>query len=297
MRINLLILSEKSFEELCQALLREEFPRFEAFSPPGLGMDGYDRQTGTVFQCYFPEREARKDKVAADIEKASRQDCKRFVLLLPKNPTAPFDRWLRNDLQPRFTFPLEIWGKTEIFKLLRDHPKVRASYFPSEVEGLVKQIARGKVPRTGDAAPGEEISPEEAGELRQMMARTAEEEAERRRRKPIGTDYSREFGEFKAHYNLSSYDRLPKHKFAEARRYLETKMFAGRNRETRRQERNRCIKGVHAIQRKLGIPDPLYRQVLFTITGKESLADMDNEQLRKVFKHFQQLQGEAAAAP
>lgn len=160
MRPNLLMLDEKSFEELCQALLHEEFPRFQAFSAPDLGMDGYDPDSGTLFQCYFPEREPRKDKVAADLEKAKRQPCtcKRWVLLLPKNPTALFDRWLRTDQQACCSFPLEVWGKTEILRVLRKHPKVKAEYFPSDMEKLVKEIARGKVPRAGDAASGQEIS-------------------------------------------------------------------------------------------------------------------------------------------
>lgn len=298
MRPNLLTLSEKSFEEMCQALLREEFPRFRAFSAPDLGMDGYDSDSGTIFQCYFPEREARKDKVAADLEKAKRQPsaCKRWILLLPKNPTAPFARWLRTDQQGSCPFPLEVWGKTEILRILRKHPKVKAQYFQSDTEKLAREIARGKVPRAGDAAPGEEISAVEAAELRQIMKRTAEEEAEREGgRKPRDRDYSREFGEFKAHYNLSAYDRLPREKFAEARRYLEKKLFAGHNKETRSQERYRCIKGVKAIQRKLPMPESVYRLTLVQLTGKDSLAVMDNDELRKVFKHFQQLQGEAEA--
>ncbi len=295
---NLLLLNEKSFEELCQALLREEFPSFQAFSAPDLGMDGYDTDSCTIFQCYFPEREPRKGKVAEDLEKAKRQGstCKRWVLLLPKNPTAPFARWLKTDQQACCPFPLEVWGKTEILRILRKHPKVKALYLQSDTEKLAREIARGKVPRAGDAGPGEEISAEEAAELRQIVTRTAEEEAEREGgRKPRHRDYSREFGEFKAHYNLSAYDRLPREKFAEARRYLERKLFAGHNKETRSQERYRCIKGVKAIQRKLGIRESDYREILVQLTGKDSLAIMDNEGLRKVFRHFQQLQGEAEA--
>jgi hypothetical protein len=42
-RVNLLALeSEKKIEVFCQALLREEFGRFQAFSAQDLGMDGHD---------------------------------------------------------------------------------------------------------------------------------------------------------------------------------------------------------------------------------------------------------------
>ena len=294
---NLLMLNEKSFEELCQALLREEFQRFQAFSAPDLGMDGYDSDSCTIFQCYFPEREPRKDKVAEDLEKAKGKGsvCNRWILLLPKNPSASFARWLRIDQQACCSFLLEVWGKTDILRLLRKYPKVKEQYFPSETQKLVKEIARGKIPRAGDAAPGQEISPENAAVLRLMMTKMAEEDAARKKRKPKDRDYSRQFGEFKAHYNLSAYDRLPETRFAEARRYLEMKQFANRNSETQIQERNRFIKGVKAIQRKLGIRDAEYRQTLLDLTGKVSLAVMDNSELRKVFKHFQKLQGEAEA--
>lgn len=87
------------------------------------------------------------------------------------------------------------------------------------------------------------------------MKKMAEEEAERRRRKPKDWDYKGRFREFNAYYSLSTYDRLPREKLADARRYLEKKMFAERKGETRRQERNRCIRGVKKIQRRLGIAE------------------------------------------
>jgi hypothetical protein len=288
---NLLMLNEKSFEELCQALLREEFSRFQAFSAPDLGMDGYDSDSGTIFQCYFPEREPRKDKVVADLVKAKRQAsaCKKWILLLPKNPTAPFARWLRTDQQASCPFPLEIWGKTDVLRLLRKYPAVKAHYLPSDTQ----RPARGRVPRAGDAAPGEEISAEEVAELHQMVTNIVLEEAERRGRKPKDWDFKGVFRPFNNKYDLSAYDRLPREKFAEARRYLEKTLYGRRKGETRRQKRFRCIRGVKAIQKKLGIPDARYREILLQITEKNSLAVMDNDELQKALKHFQQLQGEA----
>ena len=291
MRPNLLMLSEKSFEEMCQALLREEYTRFQAFSAPDLGMDGYDSDSGTIFQCYFPEREPRKDKVAADLEKAKRQSSppKRWVLLLPKNPSAPFARWLKTDQQASCPFALDIWGSTEILRLLRKYPRVKEQYFPSE------RPPRRKAPKAGDAVRGEEISAEEGAELREMVTAVAQEEAERRGRKPKDWDYKDVYRQFNSHYNLSAYDRLPRGVFADARRYLEKMLYGRRRGETRRQERLRCIRGVKAIQRKLGIPDGRYREILLQLTGKDSLAVMDNDELRKVLRHFQRLQGEADA--
>ena len=257
MRPNLLTLSEKSFEEMCQALLHEEYPRFQALSAPDLGMDGYDSDSGTIFQCYFPEREPRKDKVAGDLEKAKLQGsaCRGWILLLPKNPSAPFARWLKTDQQASCPFPVDVWGSTEISGLLGKHPRVKAPYFRSDMERLVKEVARGKVPRVGDALRGEEISAGEAAELREMVTAVAQEEAERRGRKPKDWDYKDVYRQFNSHYKLSAYDRLPRGMFADAR----------------------------------------YREILLELTAKGSLAVMDNDELRKVFRHFQQLQGEGEA--
>ena len=144
---NLLMLNEKSFEELCQALLREEYQRFQAFSAPDFGMDGYDSDSGTIFQCYFPEREPRKDKVAADIEKAKRQGsiCKKWTLLLPKNPSAPFARWLKNG--PAGFLPFSAGGLGEDGNssvLLRKHPQVMPPAPPRVPRGSPELGTQGR---------------------------------------------------------------------------------------------------------------------------------------------------------
>ena len=155
--MNLLLLeSERRFEEFCQALLREEFPRFQAFSPPDAGMDGYESDLQTIFQAYFPEGAPRRDKIRADLEKARqhRERCKRWVLLLPKNPTLALLRWLEKNEQPSCAFKIEVWGKTEISARLRKHPDVKEQFFPSEWRKELRRIAKGKGPCEGDAAPG-----------------------------------------------------------------------------------------------------------------------------------------------
>lgn len=298
MRTNLMSLdSEKRFEEFCQALLRDEFPLFQAFSAPDMGMDGYDPDSRTIFQVYFPEREPRKDKVAADLEKARAQPraCEKWILLLPKNPTPHFLQWIEKDQQALSSFAIAVWGKTEIGLLLRKHPDVRRAFFRTHADDVLDRLARGDKPSPGDASPGMEISTEDAVALRDAMEKLAEAEAAHKRRKAKGTDYQREFGEFKAHFELSKYDRLPREKFAEARRYLEVKKFARRGAERGEEERYHCIKGVKAIQKKLGISDSEYKRTLLDLAGKDSMAKMDNEELRRVFRHFQKLQGLASA--
>src|SRR3954471_10295904 len=111
MRINLLHLESPAvFERFCQALLAEQFSRFQGFSQPDLGMDGYDSHSGTVFQVYFPERNPRRDKIAADLAKAKDHSwpCSRWVLLIPTNLTPHLMAWV-NQEQKSLPFRVEVW--------------------------------------------------------------------------------------------------------------------------------------------------------------------------------------------
>jgi hypothetical protein len=127
MRDNLLSLCREEFEKLCQALLREEYPKLQPFSAPDKGMDAYDPDSHTIFQVYFPERNPRTDKVAADLKKADKgpRPCEHWVLLLPKDPTPSFMDWIENKQKPHHPFGIAVWGSTEIHRLLRNHPTVR----------------------------------------------------------------------------------------------------------------------------------------------------------------------------
>ena len=182
MRVNLLALeSEKKFEEFCQALLSQEYGRFQAFSAPDIGMDGYDSDSETIFQVYFPEQAPRRDKVRNDLDKAKGNSwpCKRWVLLIPKNPTPHFLQWFYRDQQTSFPFKLEVWGKTEILALLGKHRAVKEAYFPSELREELGRLAKGKRPASGDANPGEETSPEETAALHKLITELVEEEPTR----------------------------------------------------------------------------------------------------------------------
>lgn len=288
---------EKRFEELCQALLAAEYSRFQAYSAPDWGMDGYDPETGTVYQAYFPEREPRRNKIRADLLKVKehRNKCSRWVLMLPKNPTPGLLTWIKEEEQPLCPFPIDVWGSIRICALLGKHKAVRAQFFPTEVEEVIKRIAKGKKPAVGDAGPGQEVSPEQAAELREMIETLAEDAARRKKRKSVPRDFQAEYGEFNAYFKLSSYERLPREKLAEARKYLDAKLYARRGREPVRLRRNRMVAGIKAIEKALGMGDTRYRQVLFDLTGKHSTTEMEAEELERVFAHFRQLQGEEEA--
>lgn len=287
-----MLLDEKRFEEMCQALLHEELPMFRAFSPPDGGMDGYDSDSETIFQAYFPERAPRPDKIRGDLEKTRTNGwpCKRWILLLPKNPPLSVANLVRKE-QSKWPFEIVVWGSTEIHALLRKHPAVQEQYFRSEWKNELRKIAQGKGPRAGDAQPGLEIIAEEREEIREMIEKLAEDEAKRKKRKVRDIDFKREYGEFNVNFFLSSYGRLPREKVGEARKYLSDKMYARREREPVRLKRNRIVRGIKVIAKSLGMGDAPYRALLFELTGKRSTTAMDMKELQRAFERFKQMQG------
>ncbi len=288
--MNLLALDSSKFEKLCQALLLDEYPRFQSYSPPDWGMDGYESDSGTIFQAYFPERSPRKDKIHDDLMKARQhgQHFQHWVLLLPKNPSAALCHWLETEEKLLCRFTIDVWGHTKIMALLRKHKNIREEFFPTEER---HRIPKGKKPQPGDAEPGGEISADAAAELQQLIIKIAEEEARRKKRRPDKRDYAREYGEFNAHFNLSAYDRLPVAKLAEARVYFERKLYGRRRADTAAIERHRYVSGIKAIQAKLKISDARYREMLVDLTGKTSTTSMELEELVRVLAHFRQLDG------
>ncbi len=290
--VNLLELRDGGrFEVFCKALLKEQYPDFQAFSAPDSGVDGYDPPTQTVFQCYFPEGAPRKDKVVGDIRKvlASGGAFKAWVLVVPKDPTPFQTQWVNSEFAGT---PITgtIWGKTEIEKLLRAHAGIRAAFFPTEVREAIQRLAKGKKPCFGDAEDWEAISADESQELRDLFSKLGDESAARKRRKPSRADYSREYGEFNSHFRLSSYDRLNRDEMGNARRYLEQKLHSRRGGETIARKRKRRIDGIHAIRQELNLSDQDYRKDLVTVTGLASLKDMDSIQIESVFQYFRRQQ-------
>ena len=167
---------------------------------------------------------------------------------------------------------------------------MQEQFFPTEVQKIVRKLAKGKKPCVGDSEAWLAVSAEDAEELRRSILYLAEASAQRKLLKRAINHYSREFGEFNAHFSLSSYDKLPKAKMGDARRYLEQKLHARRSGETQQQKRKRYRGGIRAISTKLGLSDSTYRQVLRSVTGFSSLTDLSLAQLEQAFREFRKMQ-------
>jgi hypothetical protein len=211
---------------------------------------------------------------------------------LPKDPSADLAKWLNKESERR-PFTIEVWGETRISWLLRKNACVQEEFFPTELRKELRRLVK-KRPKAGDAHE-DRISSETAAELRQLISLLAEEEAQRRKRKVQPSDYSREYSEFNAHFQLSSYDRLSTTRLAEARSYLENKRYGRRQAETTAKQRQRFVAGIKAIQKDLGMNEREYRRMLLEICGEQSTTAMGLAALQRVFEHFRRLQGRAVA--
>ena len=85
----------------------------------------------------------------------------------------------------------QIWGETELNRILSMHPAIKDQFFKTESLKAKKKTTS----RAGDAEEWQSISPEEAEEIRQHISGLVEESARRKRRRSNSSDYSpRNFG-------------------------------------------------------------------------------------------------------
>jgi hypothetical protein len=203
-------------------------------------------------------------------------------------------KWLNKETEGR-RFKIEAWGETQISQLLRKNVRVREQFFPTELRKELRRLVKGKRPKAGDAHGEDRISSEMAAELRQLILVLAEEEAQRRKRTVQQSDYSREYSEFNAHFQLSSYDRLSTIRLGVAGNYLENKRYGRRQGETTARQRRCCVAGIKAVQKDLGMNEREYRRLLLEIGGEQSTTTMGLATLQRVFEHFRRLQGRAIA--
>lgn len=122
----------QQFHELCRDLLSAELPGFQSFEGSGgdEGMDGFDRDSGTLFQFHMPQRALKKEKVAKYIEQASLHPIKQWVLVTTQDPTVTLARWI-DSVKGQYPFDIKLWGPARVYALLGKHREVAVRYFGS----------------------------------------------------------------------------------------------------------------------------------------------------------------------
>lgn len=136
----LLLNNDKRFQNMCYRLAQREFPSaipmlFESWDG---GRDifnfGQDGEPDIIWQCKFVSRidNNLKKAIEASLKKLRvnrlKSDGARWILCMPKDPTAPFFEWL-TDVTRQNGLLLAIWGRSALLEKLESHPDLVETFF------------------------------------------------------------------------------------------------------------------------------------------------------------------------
>lgn len=298
------------FQQICERLLARLFPDFHAVNQAGgdAGVDAFATWGELYFQFTHTHGNVALRKLRADLEKIRQfKGLKKWYFLCSKPLSIATWRYIGAQ-KAVCPFEIVIWDSAVLEQLLSEHPDIVDEFFPeyakkayegtqnirNDISRLGKAMtrARKKPPKPGDASEGLEIDENEKQDIRDLIMHLSEEEAQRRRRpsKDSVMFIPGEWGEFNRHFELSSYDRLPKVKFEEAITYLKQKLFAKRNNEPKYLAIKRQRNGIHAIANSLGWTDEQRHAFYRELTTKGSLKQMSRQEIHKVYRAMRRIQ-------
>jgi hypothetical protein len=302
------------FQVLCERLLSRMFPDFHGVNQAGgdAGIDGFCIWGEQFFQFTHPQSNVPLRKVREDLEKAKQfVGLKKWYFLCSQSLSKATWTYIEAE-RVQCPFQIIIWDAAVLRELLSKQPDIVDEFLTDyakkahegteairgDLKSLKKIVTRAKrrPPRSGDAPEGLEIDENQRQDIHDLIMDIAEYQAKRRHLKNLGPVIGHEWKLFKDKYDLSSYDRLPKAKFAEAIGHLKTKWGAQRNNEPRYMTSQRERNGIHAIAKSLGWDDAKRHEFYRTVTGKNSLNEMSRKEIHKVFAALRQLQADSDAA-
>jgi hypothetical protein len=123
------------FHELCRDLMSAEYPRYQGYEGSGgdEGIDGYEPESGTLFQFHYPRRGLRKEKLAKYLEQAKRHPITRWVLVTSQDLTVRQSRWLES-VKPECKFEIQVWGPATVYGLIEKHRDIATRYFSPGIQ-------------------------------------------------------------------------------------------------------------------------------------------------------------------
>jgi hypothetical protein len=233
------------FHELCRDLMSAENPRFQSFDGSGgdEGIDGYEPESGTLFQFHFPKRGLRKDKLAKYLEQAKRHPIRRWVLVTSQDPTVHVNRWL-DSVKREYKFEIQVWGPATVYRLIGKHRDIATRYFarggqpipsaldvhvqtadqivnavgPTVIKATRPSVRRAPIPGTVGADPYMK------GELKHLVDRLAEFRSWDRRK---GSSSKSIYSVIYKNYlddNGCAVNDTPQSRLVEAKKYFQEKI-------------------------------------------------------------------------
>lgn len=309
--INLQFLTDKAFAGLCHSLLLKEHgtiyrPLAEEGSDSGI--DGFIEDFSIVYQIKFFKARPRPSTFLRDIDKvADLKELKRWVLLIPDNPTKKLYELIRKERAKR-PFDVEVLGKTWILSLLDRYEDIRERFFPQiaketsvqkgiylteskaqEQEKILKEIKheiKSKRPiKTSVERPSDSLSPEH---IRDIVDEAKRIEKATKGKYPV----KRVFAQLKNKFRVSNWHLIKDIRYGDVMSWLNRYYHGVKESPAPPSELRRSIQGVIKAQQKmLGLSDKEYCELLLQIIGKSSTTRMDLPELERLKYHFNILLG------
>lgn len=300
--IDLQGLQDTTFVSLCHALLLEEHGTI--YRPlhgegPDSGIDGFVEDYSIVYQFKFFKARPRPSTFLQDIDKVAHlPQLKRWILLIPTEPTERLYQLIAKE-KTRRVFDVEVLGKTWIISMLDKHQHIKERFFPQiaketsvqevisvsksiaqKQERMLKEIKGKKSSVTRVERPPDALTPEHIRAITDEIKRIEKTSNGRHSFKKIAK-------QLKNKYVVQNWHLIRDQHFGEIMVWLHRYYYGVKESPASPAGLRRSLQGViKAQQKKLGLCDKEYRQLLLQIIGKSSTTQMDLTELERLKYHF-----------
>ena len=309
--INLQTLTDETFAALCHALLSAVHGTcYKPVAGEGgdSGIDGFIEGYSVIYQFKYYKTRPRPASFLKDIDKVAHlPGLKQWILLIPDDPTPKLYQLIANEKAIR-SFGIDVLGKTRILSLLDKHKDIRERFFPQIAkETTVKKVLhlneyyaqrhekmlnemkeeiKSKKPiKVSAERPLNSLTPEH---IRDIL-----DEIKRIEKGSNGKySYSVVLKQLKNKYNVSNWQFIKDHNYGEIMTWLGRYYHGVKESYISPLQVRKTLQGViKSQQKRLGLNDKEYRNILFKIAEKTSTTEMDIDELERAKDEFNILLG------
>ena len=304
--INLQTLTDETFAALCHALLSAVHGTcYKPVAGEGgdLGIDGFIEGYSIIYQFKYYKARPRPATFLKDINKVAHlPGPKQWILLIPDDPTPKLYQLIAKEKAIR-SFGIDVLGKTRILSLLDGHKDIRErfflqiakettvkkvlhlnKYYAQRHEKMLNEIKEGikskKPIKVSAERPLNGLTAEHIGDILAEIKRI--EKGSNRK-----YSYSVVLKQLKNKYNELNWQYIKDHNYGEIMTWLSRYYHGVKESCISPSQARKTLQGViKSQQKRLGLNDREYRNILFEIAGKTSTIQMDIDELERVKDEF-----------
>ena len=304
--INLQTLTYETFTVLCHALLFAEHGTcYKSVAGEGgdSGIDGFIEGYSTIYQFKYYKARPRPATFLKDIDKVAHlPGLRQWILLIPDDPTPKLYQLIAKEKAIR-SFGIDVLGKTWILSLLDKHKDIRERFFlqiakeatvkrvihlteynaqrHEKMLNEIKEEIKSKKPiKVSAERPLNGLTAEHIGDILAEIKRI--EKGSNRK-----YSYSVVLKQLKNKYNELNWQYIKDHNYGEIMTWLSRYYHGVKESCISPSQARKTLQGViKSQQKRLGLNDREYRNILFEIAGKTSTTQMDIDELERVKDEF-----------